>query len=249
MLDAAVRAPSGSNAQSWRWLVVTNRETVAAMAVLYREAWQHLNDTVYAGVDRTSDPTLRRVVGSASWLAENFEQVPLIVLPFHRNDPSGSSIYPAVWNLMLAARGQGVGTTLTTVLGAFKGKELGELLDVPEGKGWVERSRHHVWLPAGELGGGQATSGSRSRARRAMGPGAAVGDTRSDVEAGNMRRLVMVVLPRAACCRLLERSGVRPRSQGSDRRHRHRRDTRRSAGLRSPLRHVRRCGADRRRHG
>jgi nitroreductase len=152
MLDAAVRAPSGSNAQSWRWLVVTNRETVAAMAVLYREAWQHLNDTVYAGVDRTSDPTLRRVVGSASWLAENFEQVPLIVLPFDRNDPSGSSIYPAVWNLMLAARGQGVGTTLTTVLGAFKGKELGELLDVPEGKGWANAAAITCGYPLGNWG-------------------------------------------------------------------------------------------------
>ncbi len=152
MLDAAVRAPSGSNAQSWRWLAVTDRDTVAKMAVLYREAWQHLTDTVYAGADRTSDPAMGRVISSASWLAENFEQVPLVVLPFHRNDPSGASIYPAVWNLMLAARGKGVGTTLTTVLGMFKGAELGELLDVPQGKGWTNAAAITCGFPLGRWG-------------------------------------------------------------------------------------------------
>ncbi len=152
MLDAAVRAPSGSNAQSWRWLVVTDRKTVAEMGVLYREAWQILNDTVYAGADRTSDPTMRRVVSSAAWLAENFAEVPLVILPFHRNDPSGSSIYPAVWNLMLAARGQGVGTTLTTVLGSFKGKEVAELLGVPDGKGWVSAAAITCGYPLGKWG-------------------------------------------------------------------------------------------------
>ncbi len=37
MLDAAIRAPSGSNAQSWRWLTVTDRDTLAAMGRLYAD--------------------------------------------------------------------------------------------------------------------------------------------------------------------------------------------------------------------
>lgn len=152
MVDAAVRAPSGSNAQSWRWLTVTDRAIIADMAVLYRQAWRTLNETVYAGVDASADPTMRRVVSSAAWLADNFDQVPLVVLPYHRNDPTGASIYPAVWNLMLAARGKGVGTTLTTVLGAFKGDELAELLGVPEGKGWVNAAAVTCGYPLGRWG-------------------------------------------------------------------------------------------------
>jgi nitroreductase len=152
MLDAAIRAPSGSNMQNWRWITVTDRDTVAQMGALYREAWRHLNETVYAGVDRTSDPATRRVVSSASWLADNFGDVPLVVVPYHRNDPTGASIYPAVWNLMLAARGQGVGTTLTTVLGTFRASELAELLGVPLEKGWTNAAAITCGYPLGRWG-------------------------------------------------------------------------------------------------
>jgi nitroreductase len=152
MLDAAIRAPSGSNMQNWRWITVTDRDTVAQMGALYREAWLHLNETVYAGVDRTSDPATRRVVSSASWLADNFGDVPLVVVPYHRNDPTGASIYPAVWNLMLAARGQGVGTTLTTVLGTFRASELAELLGVPLEKGWTNAAAITCGYPLGRWG-------------------------------------------------------------------------------------------------
>jgi nitroreductase len=151
MLDAAVRAPSGSNAQSWRWLVVTDRDTIGRLGVLYREAWTHLNETVYAGTDR-SDPALRRVIGSAQWLADNFGSVPLVVMAYHRNDSSGSSIYPAVWNLMLAARGEGVGTTLTTVLGSFKEREVAEVLDVPPDRGWSNAAAVTCGYPLGRWG-------------------------------------------------------------------------------------------------
>lgn len=152
MMDAAIRGPSGSNAQSWRWLVIDDRETIDALGPIYRRAYKHLNDVVYAGVDRTSDPQTRRVTSSADWLAENWEQVPLVIMPFHRNDPSGSSIYPAIWNLMLAARGQGVGTTLTTVLGFFESDAIFELLGVPANKGWVNAAAITCGYPLGRWG-------------------------------------------------------------------------------------------------
>lgn len=152
MMDSAIRAPSGSNAQNWRWIVVDDSETIGAMADIYRRAYRYLNETVYAGVDRTASPQVARVTSSADWLAENFQDVPLVVLAFHRNDPSGASIYPAVWNLMLAARGHDIGTTLTTVLGMFEAEALFELLDVPTGKGWVNAAAVTCGYPLGRWG-------------------------------------------------------------------------------------------------
>lgn len=135
MIDAAIRAPSGSNAQSWRFVTVTDAEIKAQLGPLYRAAWDLLLTTVYSGRD-AADEQGQRVTRSASWLAENFEVVPMWLMALSRNDPSGASIYPAVWNAMLAARGHGVGTCLTTVLGIFKQAEAFEILGVPDGKGW-----------------------------------------------------------------------------------------------------------------
>ncbi|MFQ5553755.1 MAG: nitroreductase family protein [Acidimicrobiia bacterium] len=151
MLDAAVRAPSGSNAQNWRWLTVTDRETMKSLGTLYADAFEILQNTVYAGVEPANDQD-RRILSSSSWLAEHFAEVPLVVLAFHRNDPSGASIYPAVWNLMLAARGRGVGTTLTTILGMFKSDELFALLDVPRDKGWTNAAAVTCGYPLGRWG-------------------------------------------------------------------------------------------------
>lgn len=152
MLDAAIRAPSGTNAQNWRWLVVDDAPTIASLADLYREAWRVLNDTVYGGADHSANPQMQRVFKSSQWLADNFQDVPLVILPFHRNDPTGASIYPAVWNLMLAARGQGIGTTLTTILGTFRNQQVAELLGVPLDKGWSNAAAIPCGHPLGRWG-------------------------------------------------------------------------------------------------
>ncbi len=151
MLDAAVRAPSGSNAQNWRWLTVTDREILARLGPLYAEAYDILNNTVYAGIEPRDDQDLR-VRSSSTWLAEHFAEVPLVIFAFHRNDPSGASVYPAVWNLMLAARGLGIGTTLTTILGMFKAAELFELLGVPTDRGWTNAAAITCGYPTGKWG-------------------------------------------------------------------------------------------------
>jgi len=156
MLDAAIRSPSGGNSQNWRWLTVTDRSTISDLGALYSEAWIELNETMYKGVreaaEARGDHVTRRVLNSSQWLADNFDKVPLVVLPFHRNDPSGASIYPGVWSLMLAARGKGVGTTLTTVLGIFKGKEVADLLGVPLDKGWQNAAAITCGYPLGRWG-------------------------------------------------------------------------------------------------
>ena len=151
MLDAAIRAPSGSNVQNWRWLTVSDRATMAELGTLYAEAWEVLQNTVYADRGPLTDQE-QRVQSSAEWLAANFASIPLAVLAFHRNDPSGASVYPAVWSLMLAARGQGVGATLTTIVGAFKSAELFELLGIPTNKGWTNAAVITCGYPKGRWG-------------------------------------------------------------------------------------------------
>jgi nitroreductase len=156
MLDAAVRSPSGGNSQNWRWLTVTDRSTIKELAVLYAQAWDQLQETFYKGkreaAEASGDDGTVRVLKSAQWLADNFDQVPLVVLPYSRNDPSGASIYPGVWSLMLAARGQGVGTTLTTVLGIFKSQEVAGLVGVPLDKGWTNAAAVTCGYPLGKWG-------------------------------------------------------------------------------------------------
>jgi len=156
MLDAAIRSPSGSNAQNWRWLTVTDRSTMRELGRLYSEAWVELNETIYKGkreeADASGDEASQRIYSSSQWLADNFGASPLVVLPYHRNDPSGASIYPGVWSLMLAARSHGVGTTMTTILGIFKQNEVAELLGVPLEKGWLNAAAIPCGYPLGRWG-------------------------------------------------------------------------------------------------
>lgn len=156
ILDAAIRAPSPGNTQQWRFIAVTDRELMAKLGELYGRSWNQLNETAYAGrreaAEQAGDDQTLRVMSSAGWLATNFGQVPVAVLAFVRNDADGSGIYPAVWNLMLAARGHGIGATLTTVLHHFAAAEVAELLDVPVEKGWRNAACVTLGYPLGKWG-------------------------------------------------------------------------------------------------
>lgn len=156
IMDAAIRSPSGGNSQNWRFVSVSDRETMHVLGPLYREAWDELGRTFYKGkreaAEQAGDETTMRVLSSAEWLADNFADVPLVVFAYHRNDASGASIYPAVWSMMLAARGLGVGATLTTVLGIFKHAEVAELLGVPLEKGWTNAAAVTFGYPLGRWG-------------------------------------------------------------------------------------------------
>jgi nitroreductase len=145
ILDAAIRAPSGGNQQNWRFLLVDDPGVKAALGPLYRDSMDQLWRTIYAPQiaaaeaepDEPAHRQFRKVQRSAQWLADHFEEVPLYLFPFCQHDPTGGSIYPAVWSAMLAARAEGVGSCLTVVLGVFHGPETLEILGVPEGEGWL----------------------------------------------------------------------------------------------------------------
>lgn len=143
ILDAAIRAPSGGNTQRWRFMLVDDDAIKAALGPIYRSCAAQLWSTVYAeriaaAKAQPTDPEsiqTQRMVGSARHLADHFEQTPLFLFAFAQSDPNGGSIFPAVWSAMLAARAEGVGTCLTTIL-SMRNEEVFTLLGVPSDAGW-----------------------------------------------------------------------------------------------------------------
>jgi nitroreductase len=160
ILDAAVRAPSGGNQQNWRFLLLDDPEKKARLAPLYQYGMDQLWKTIYkaqldAAAANPDDPEsiqMLKVQRSAQWLADHFEEVPLFLFPFCQYDPSGGSIYPAVWSAMLAARAEGVGSCLTALLQFFHPKETFEILGVPEDKGWILTGCVSFGYPTGKWG-------------------------------------------------------------------------------------------------
>jgi nitroreductase len=143
ILDAAIRAPSGGNMQTWRFLLVDDPGVRARLAPLYRSALTELFTGFYASrfEAAAADPesaTSKQVIrmkASAEHLADHFAEVPLLLFGFAQHDPSGGSIFPAIWSAMLAARGEGVGSALTSVL-AFRVEETFAVLGIPRDEGW-----------------------------------------------------------------------------------------------------------------
>ena len=135
VLDSAIRAPSGGNRQPWSFVVATNADVKRELGRLYKESWDQ------GGLSRLAsdaDPSTARVYSSAQYLAEHMGEAPVLIVACIETGggdtslTTGSSIYPAVQNLMLAARGRGLGTVITTI---HKGREAAvkALLEIPEG--------------------------------------------------------------------------------------------------------------------
>lgn len=160
ILDAAIRAPSGGNSQNWHFLLVDDPSVRERLAPLYRDSIDQLWKTVYAErlAKAAADPTdpesieMLKVQRSAQHLADHFAAVPLLLFGFAQHDPTGGSIYPAVWSAMLAARAEGVGSALTVVLGVFHGPETSEILGVPADEGWVMACCVSFGYPTGRWG-------------------------------------------------------------------------------------------------
>ena len=161
MIDASVRAPSGSNRQGWKFIIVTDPEIKNQLGDLYREAWDFYVKEFYGGtsdlgasnvIDDEKAEQVIRITKSATWLSENFHKVPAMFVVVSRNDPTGSSIFPAIWSLMLAGRAHGIGTCLTTVLGMFKPQKAFEILNIPSDKGWKIDAVVTAGFPLGKWG-------------------------------------------------------------------------------------------------
>jgi nitroreductase len=137
ILEAGVCAPSGGNMQRWRLLVIRDRKIKETVGALYKRAWDERAAPRYQsgepapGMSRTR---FLRLLDAAEYLAAHIHEAPLWIVPCMEGATptrtSGSSIYPAVQNMLLAARALGLGATLTTLYLQFE-KEAEAVLGLP----------------------------------------------------------------------------------------------------------------------
>lgn len=132
-LNIAIQAPTGNNAQTWRWIVVVDPEIRRGLADLYQNPSRPLTTTEPPTPDTAQQ---RRVSESAAYLSGHVQDVPALVVPCVL-DAGGAagwapSIYPAVWSFQLALRSRGLGSVITTVH-LYRQAEAAELLGVPDG--------------------------------------------------------------------------------------------------------------------
>jgi nitroreductase len=138
ILEAGACAPSGGNMQRWRFLVIRDPAVKATVAAYYKRAWDEQVGPRYRagepapGMDRER---FLRLLAAAQHLAAHMHEAPVWIIPcLEGGTPSrtaGSSIYPAVQNMLLAARALGLGATLTTLHLTFE-KEVEAALGLPE---------------------------------------------------------------------------------------------------------------------
>ncbi len=142
VVAAGAKAPSGSNLQPWAFVVIDEREALARIAAALRafaESSPQLSATL-ARAEELSDRSQRLMLQGARAFFSQLERAPALIVPcLHRlaspvADPTtllaGSSIYMAVQNLMLAARGLGLGTLMTTAHAMIE-RDLRKTLALP----------------------------------------------------------------------------------------------------------------------
>ena len=150
-LELALQAPSGSNAQGWHFVLVTDPAKRARIGELYKQQFAFYRGQPYSahalakkaeGSDE--EKVMAQVADSADYLAENLHRAPALLIPCieGRIDAAppalanvmGAGLYgsilPAVWSFMLAARARGLGTAWTT-LHLLQEKPIAELLGIP----------------------------------------------------------------------------------------------------------------------
>lgn len=143
MLFAATRAPSGSNRQPFRFIVLTDSDVAQQakklIAVGAQKVWNHkrANDGYNEGSGTDENSPKSRMARTMQEYVDNFASVPVLVLAclvrYREPNPlEGASMYPACQNLLLAARALGYGGVITGFHG-FVEQELRELLNIPEG--------------------------------------------------------------------------------------------------------------------
>lgn len=144
-IEIALQAPTGSNAQGWHFMVVTDPARKKPIADLYRSAFEAYRkmpqpSRVYSDGDPRA-AQYPRVLDSATFLAEHLHEVPVFVIPCieGRVENAGvvaqasvyGSILPAAWSFMLAARARGLGSAWTT-LHLIHEKQAAKILEIPD---------------------------------------------------------------------------------------------------------------------
>ena len=136
-------APNASNAQDWRWVILTDPEQRAAIAELYRAGIVPPMQELLQRRRADGDDAGVRHSEAVLYLAERFHKVPALVIPciLGELDPNldlawtaslFGSILPAVWSFQLALHSRGLASTFTTAH-LLAADEVAALLDIPDG--------------------------------------------------------------------------------------------------------------------
>lgn len=143
VLDAARWGPSGGNRQPLRFIAVRDRDIKRRLKALYLPIWNEYVKGIDAG--QTKVKARPKLLEDADHFANHLDEIPIMLVvcarlaDVHPTDTEldrlsivgGASVYPAVQNVLLAAREQGLGTALTTLLCAAE-PQVKELLGIPE---------------------------------------------------------------------------------------------------------------------
>jgi len=133
------QAPTASNTQRWRWLLIDDPVLRRELGALYAQGLPAIHTSESA---TAPDPQTQRIHAGAVWLAEHIGEAPLLAIPcLAQRLPAGAplvvtasffgSIYQAVWSFQLALRSRGLGSTFTTVHLLFE-QQARMLLGLPE---------------------------------------------------------------------------------------------------------------------
>ena len=140
ILRAGIYAPNGGNNQKWRFLVVKDPKIKKAVQVIYKKAYDEVIGPRYSSSEPppgSDKEKYRRQHAAVEYLTDHYHEAPVWIVACLEDGPmpnrmAGSSIYPAVQNMVLATRALGLGTTLTTRHMLFE-KEADAALGLPPG--------------------------------------------------------------------------------------------------------------------
>ncbi|MEQ7005885.1 nitroreductase family protein [Actinopolymorpha sp. B17G11] len=132
------QAPTGSNSQGWRWVIVTEQDKRARLAELYRSGGAAYMRAAASDEAVPVDEQLARVRESARHLLEVIDRVPVLAIPCIHGRVTDvryaasffGSIHPAIWSFQLALRSRGLGSVWTTFHLAHE-QEAADLLGIP----------------------------------------------------------------------------------------------------------------------
>ena len=139
-LDIALQAPTGGNAQGWKWLIVTDADKKAKIGEYYKRSFYAYARDGRIPSRSSQDPNQqKKVYNSASFLADHIGEVPMMIFACIHGRTNKQeyaaglygSIIPAAWSLMLALRARGIGAAWTTLHLSFE-KECNKILGIPD---------------------------------------------------------------------------------------------------------------------
>lgn len=122
ILEAGICAPNGANIQQWRFLVIKDQAIKKRVQIIYERAFNEDVQPLYRSrrpPPGVTEEQYERQLAAVKYLTDHFHEAPVWIVPCidHGTSPprrsSGASIYPAVQNMLLAARALGLGSTLT----------------------------------------------------------------------------------------------------------------------------------------